>query len=144
MMWQDTNVSNDHSASIFRVKIQVEVFWFVTPCSAVLGHQRFGGSHAASTFRMKIPVVFWFVTSCSDVVGHRRFGGPCCPHLHPEDERQRGRRGFGFQPSKYTVQQPIKLRLLFLWRENVELHTCVQIYLVDICQMKLIFSDGQM
>jgi len=25
------------------VKIQVEVFWVVTPCSAVLGYQCFGG-----------------------------------------------------------------------------------------------------
>jgi len=25
------------------VKIQVEVFWVVTPCSVVVGYQRFGG-----------------------------------------------------------------------------------------------------
>jgi len=25
------------------VKIQVEVFWVVTPCSVVVGHQRFAG-----------------------------------------------------------------------------------------------------
>jgi len=26
------------------VKIQDEVFWFVVPCSAAIGYQRFGGS----------------------------------------------------------------------------------------------------
>jgi hypothetical protein len=28
-MWYDTNVSEGHTASIFRVKIQFEVFWVV-------------------------------------------------------------------------------------------------------------------
>jgi len=26
------------------MKMQVEVFWVVTPCSIVVGYQRFGGS----------------------------------------------------------------------------------------------------
>jgi hypothetical protein len=34
------------------VKIQVEVFWIVTPCSDV-GYQRFGGPCCVSTFRVK-------------------------------------------------------------------------------------------
>jgi hypothetical protein len=42
-MWQDTNVSEVHAASIFRVKIQVEVFWVVALCSFVVAYQRFGG-----------------------------------------------------------------------------------------------------
>jgi hypothetical protein len=42
-MWQDTNVSEDLVASIFRVKIQVSVFWVMTPYSDVLGYHRFRG-----------------------------------------------------------------------------------------------------
>jgi hypothetical protein len=42
VLWQDTNVSDVHAASIFRVKIQDEIFWVVTQCSVVAGYQRFG------------------------------------------------------------------------------------------------------
>jgi hypothetical protein len=57
-LWQDTNVSEDHAASIFSVKgedgssmafravkIQGEVFWVVTPCSVVARYQCFKGPY---------------------------------------------------------------------------------------------------
>jgi hypothetical protein len=59
------------------VKIQIEVFWVVTPCGVVVGCQCFGGPcclclHAKGQIRVK---VFWVVTPCIDVVGFHRFGG---------------------------------------------------------------------
>jgi len=35
VLWQDTNVSKVHAASIFRV------FWVVTPCKVVVGYEKF-------------------------------------------------------------------------------------------------------
>jgi hypothetical protein len=60
-LWQDTNVSEGHAASIFRVK-WYEIFTAV---------------------KIQI-VVFGVVTACSVVAGHQSFGGPCC--LHPQGE----------------------------------------------------------
>jgi hypothetical protein len=37
------NVSIARSEVFLEVEIQVEFFWFVTPCSVVVGYQRFGG-----------------------------------------------------------------------------------------------------
>jgi hypothetical protein len=62
------------SFKAFMAVIQVEVFWVVTPCSVVVGYQRFGGPCCLH--------LHWVVTSCSVVVGYQRFGGPCCLHLH--------------------------------------------------------------
>jgi len=66
------------------MKIQVAVFWVMTPCSDVVGYRRFGGpcclrlQGELDGAWTEIQVVFWVMTPCRDVVGHRRFGGPCC------------------------------------------------------------------
>jgi len=67
------------------VMFQVEVFWAVTPCSIVVGYQRFGGpcclhlQGEVSGSWIEIQVeVFWVVTPCCVVVGYQRFRGPCC------------------------------------------------------------------
>jgi len=59
------------------VKIQVEVFWVVTPCSVVVGYQRFG-EPCCLHLHGEVFKGLWVVTSCSVVVGYRRFGRPCC------------------------------------------------------------------
>jgi hypothetical protein len=79
------------------MKIQVVVFWVVTPCSHSVGYQHFGGLCCLSLqgevvhillhpklevfTAMKIQVVFCVVTPCSDSVGYQHFGGLCCFHL---------------------------------------------------------------
>jgi len=60
------------------VKIQVEVFWVVTPCSVVTGYQCFGGScyfHLHFTLKMEA------VKSSDTLVSHRN---AICRH-NPED-----------------------------------------------------------
>jgi len=52
------------------------VFWVVTPCSAVVGYQRFEGPYC---LRLQV------VTLCSAVVGYQRFEGPYCLYLHAAD-----------------------------------------------------------
>jgi hypothetical protein len=81
---------------------QVEIFWIVTPCSAVVRYQRFRGPRGLHlqgvncSLPIEIPdasleafiammfqvEVFWFVTPCSVVVGYQSFRGPRCPHFH--------------------------------------------------------------
>jgi len=62
------------------LRLQVEVFSFETPCSAVMGYHLFGGP-----CRLHLQVkVFYFVTALS-VVGYQTFGGPCPIHLQGED-----------------------------------------------------------
>jgi len=51
---------------------QVQVFWVVTPCRVVVGHQRSGGP---CCLHLQV------VTPCSVVVECRRFGGLCCLHF---------------------------------------------------------------
>jgi hypothetical protein len=60
--------------TVLTAKIQIELFWVVTPCGNVIGYQRFGGPCCLH--------LHWVVTPCSVVVGYQRFGGPCCLHLH--------------------------------------------------------------
>jgi len=50
------------------VWIQVDVFWVVTPCSVVVGHQCFG-----RTCCLHLQVT----TPYSVLVGYQRFGGLC-------------------------------------------------------------------
>jgi hypothetical protein len=54
--------------------IQAVVFWFMTPCSGMIGYQRFGGPYCLH--------LHWVVTPCSVMIGYQRFGGPYCLHLH--------------------------------------------------------------
>jgi hypothetical protein len=63
----------------------------MTPCSDVVGYQRFGGPCSLhlqgemSWAWIKIQVeIFWAMTPRSDVVGYQRFGGPCHHHLQGE------------------------------------------------------------
>jgi hypothetical protein len=68
------------------VKIQVEVFWVVTPCGVVVGYQHFKVPYCLRFhFIMKIQVEFFcVVTPCSVVVGYLCFRGPCFHHLQGE------------------------------------------------------------
>jgi hypothetical protein len=73
------------------VKIQVEVFWVLTPCSVAVGYEGIGGpcclhlqGEASGTSIQIHVMVFWVVTPCGDVVGYRSFGGPYCLHLQGE------------------------------------------------------------
>jgi hypothetical protein len=54
------------------MKIQVEFFWTVTPCSVVVGYQLFRG-----------PCYLYLcvVTPCSVMVGYQHFRGSCCLRL---------------------------------------------------------------
>jgi hypothetical protein len=66
---------NAKSEVFTAVKIQVDVFWFVTPCSVVVGYQRFGGP---SWLHLQV------VTPRRVVVGYQCIRGPSWLHLHPE------------------------------------------------------------
>jgi hypothetical protein len=54
------------SAAMFEVftavKIQIEVFWVVTPCSVVLGYRRFGGPYCLHL--QGIPILVTHVQVC--------------------------------------------------------------------------------
>jgi hypothetical protein len=77
------------------MKIHEATLWAVTPCSDVVGHQRFGGpyclhlqvvtpcSNAAGyqRFGELYCLHLQVVTPCRDVVGYQRFGGPYRLHL---------------------------------------------------------------
>jgi hypothetical protein len=70
------------------MKIQVTVFWVTTPCSVVVGYQRFGGPCClhlqGDVIEAWIEIyvkIFWVMTPYSYVVGYQSFGGPCCLHL---------------------------------------------------------------
>jgi len=52
---------------------QVEVFWVVTPCSVVVGYQRF---RVPCFIHLQVEA-FWVVTSCSVVIGYESFKAPC-------------------------------------------------------------------
>jgi len=65
------------------VKIQVEVFWVVTPCSVAVGHQRFGG------------------------------GGLCSLHLYREAGGRKILRNDGILPQRFTALQNRRPRLQF-------------------------------
>jgi hypothetical protein len=69
------------------VKIQV-AFWVVTPCSVVVGYQRFGGPYCLHLQGDKLlyfqVMAFWVVTPCSVAVTYQRLRGLCCLHLHGE------------------------------------------------------------
>jgi len=58
------------------VVVQVEVLWVVTPCSVVIGYQRFRGPCYLH--------LHWIVTPCSVVLRYQRFGGPCCLRFQGE------------------------------------------------------------
>jgi hypothetical protein len=59
---------------------QIDVFWVVTPCSVMVGYNRFGGP---CCIYLQVEV-FWIVTPCSVVVEYQSFGGPYCFHLQGE------------------------------------------------------------
>jgi len=91
-MLLDTNVSEVHAASIFRVKILVEVLWVVTPYSVVVGYQ----------------------TSETSVSYHnitRRHNPDLDLNLHPEDGGNRDLRNTDILPQRYTALQPRRPRL---------------------------------
>jgi len=50
-------------------RIQVAVFWVVTPSSNVVGYQRFEGPRCLH---------FWVVSPCIYMVGYQRLEGPRC------------------------------------------------------------------
>jgi hypothetical protein len=60
--------------SLTVMKVQAAVFWVLTPCSDVVGYERFGGISAS---------IFWVVTQCN-VIGYQRLGTPCYLHLQGE------------------------------------------------------------
>jgi hypothetical protein len=67
---KDLDIDQKMSSDAFMaVMLQVEVFWVVTPCSVVVGCQRFGG---LCCFHLQVEV-FWFVKPCIVVVGYQRF-----------------------------------------------------------------------
>jgi len=78
VLWLDTNILEDLTASIFtglwhqhfRGTSCLCLHWVVTVHSGVLGYQHFGGTSCLH--------LHWVVTLCSDVVGYQHFRGPCC------------------------------------------------------------------
>jgi hypothetical protein len=91
--WSIAARCNEHASfeASTEVMFQVEVFWVVTPCSVVVGYQRFRGpcclhlwvvtpsSVMVGYQRFRGPgyLHIWVVTLCSVVVGHQSFRDPC-------------------------------------------------------------------
>jgi len=76
------------------VKIHVEFFLVLTPCSDVVEYQHLGGP---CCLHLQV------VTSCSDVVGSQRFGGQCCPYFQGDDGGSMVLRNVGVLAHHYTV-----------------------------------------
>jgi len=94
----------------------------VTPCSVVVGHQRFGGHCCLH--------LHWVVTSCSAVVGYQRFRVPCCLHLQGGAKMEAARNSETFVTYHKTTRccNPEEL--------DMSLHRCENLNSCKCCRLR--------